>query len=221
MSVLPAGKLDRIEFLEARLSLWSSNAASIGISAGDVTALNALVLSARGDYTAAINARDASKLATQQYNTSVGAMTIDASELIQRIRLHAESTANPNVYNLANIPPPAKPSPPGPPPAPTDVHHSCMPDGSVTLKWKGTLANSAFFKVFRKMTGETAFTSIGAVAAKSIIDDTVPAGTHQAVYYIVGQRGVEQGPPSEWYTVNFGVQGADGGESAGGLSLAA
>lgn len=219
MAVLPDSILERIIFLEQRMSLWANNAVEIGLTPEQVGVLETLVLAARSKHNAALTARNASKLATQELYTAAGTMTSSASEMIQTIRLFAESTQDPEVYDLANIPAPSPPKPAGPPPQPTEVSHHCQPDGSVLLKWKGSLSHGAFFKVYRRMTGEGSFSSIGAVAAKSLIDDTVPAGTHQAIYYIVGQRGIETGPASEWYTVNFGNQ-TESGES-GGLALAA
>lgn len=218
MSVLPQGKLDRIVFLEQRLTKWDTNAAAIGLTDAQVAALTTLVTAARAKYNAAQTARNASKLATQEQDTAINAMTGTGSDMIQTIRLFAESTGDATVYDLADIPAPATPSPAGPPPQPTDLSHTCLPDGAVMLKWKGTTSQGAFFKVYRKMTGQTAFQSIGAVAAKSLVDDTVPAGTHQAFYYVVGQRGTVTGPASDWLTVNFGVQG---GEAAEGVAMAA
>lgn len=219
MSVLPQGKLDRIVYLEQRVTLWDTNAAAIGLSDPQVAALTTLVTAARAKFNAALAARNASKLATQEQDSALSAMTSVASDMIQTIRLFAQASDEPDVvYDLANIPAPASPTPAGPPPQPTDLSHGCLPDGSVQLKWKGTTSQAAFFKIYRKLTGESAFTSIGAVAAKTLIDDTVPAGTHQAFYYVVGQRGTQMGPASEWLTVNFGVQGESGGE---GLALAA
>jgi hypothetical protein len=61
MPILPDSKLAQIEFFEAHISAWTSNAVAIGLTTGLCTTLSTYTAAARAAYNAAQAARDASK----------------------------------------------------------------------------------------------------------------------------------------------------------------
>ena len=102
---------------------------------------------------------------------------------------------------------PQPPTPAGPPEQPTGLAAALLPGGGLRLTWKGTLSQSAFFSVYRKLEGETNFSLLFSPAAKTYDDATIPAGTSSATYFIEGRRD-NFAVPSGWYQVNFGAGGA-------------
>jgi hypothetical protein len=234
MPVLPNDRLKQIEFCESHLTPWNTNAAAIGLTAPDVSNLATLTTAARTAYTAAVAARQASKTATLAFYDAVASMRDDASTLIKVIKTFADSEDNPNVYVLAQIPPPAAPSPAAPPGKPGDFTVILNTDGSVKLRFKS--ADSAgstggLMVVQRRSAGEpeSAFAVIGSVSGAGgrrfteFDDATLTAGAGQAgvVYRVVPSRGGVTGEASDSITVRFGSGGGPGVVSGALLKMAA
>ncbi len=205
MSVLPDKINDRIAWFEQRLQAWQNNAAAIGVLPAQVLQLKNMVTTARANYNAAQTARAVAKDATVVQGSADRAMTSFGSDLIQTIKLFAQTTNNATVYQLSSVPPPAAPTPAGPPKAPTNVIADPNADGTITITWKGSLANSTFYTVWRKpgSAPASAFTQITSVAGKKFIDTNVPGGVSSVNYYVRAQRDLAFSAPSEEVTVNF------------------
>lgn len=218
MATLPESLLARIQFLENVIPKWEANRAELNLTSGQVASMSTLISAARDAYTSVEQIRAESKDTTLEYHNAVSEMTELAADLIRTIRNTAQSTDNPDIYAMGGIPAPATPTPAGAPPAPTGLAHTLDASGAIHLSWKGTLSHRVFYKVYRRLSGETGFTVVAALAGKEWVDSSVPPGTEQATYFIRGQRGSSEGDPSAWYPVNFGYQA---GDAEGGLSLAA
>jgi hypothetical protein len=119
MSVLPDGKLAKIEFCEQHLSTFSANAVAIGTTAAAVTDLTTKTTAARDAFNAQKEAQDAAKSATNTYRLAVEAMTTAVADIIKQVKTKA-AIAGDSVYSLANIPVPATPGPIGELGKPTD-----------------------------------------------------------------------------------------------------
>lgn len=220
MPVLPQGKLDKLMWFEERISQWQANAVAIGLTPALATSMKGLITAGRAAYDAAQAARIAAKNATFTQDVAIGAMVDLGGDLIATIKSFAETTNNPAVYTLSSVPPPAPPSPPPPLTPPEDVLADPNADGTITLKWKGSLKFSTFYAIFRKGPGETTFSPLATVAAKSFIDvsPTPPTATARTVEYIVrAQRQAELGPPAPPAVVTYGA----GGQMFSGIQLAA
>lgn len=199
-------RLEKIEFYEAHLAPWNTNAAAIGLNPAMITQITTDTNAARAAYNAAIAARNASKAATQAYYDAVGVMAEYGSSLISTIRAKAENTADPTVYTKAQIPPPAPPTPAGPPTDATNLRATVQNDGSVLLQWDGTVRNGQFFSVRRQLGGSTAWANLGSVRVKSFVDSTLPAGSAAAVYQVFAHRGSQTSAGSEPLIVYFGSE---------------
>lgn len=211
MGILPNTRLARVEFFEAHDPVWAATAGgagvgTIGLTSAQITAQTTKATDARTKYNAMIAAREAAKSATLAFYNSEDAMTLNGAGLISVIKAFAESTANPNVYVLAQIPPPSQRQPYGPPTNPTNVGAFLENDGSVTLSWKGTLFGGQFYSIWRQLFGSTDWIQVGTVAAKKFNDALVPSGIVSASYQVRGQRGSLSSPGSEPVTVLFGSQ---------------
>jgi hypothetical protein len=215
MGVVPDSRLAKIEFFEQHLAAWTANAVSIGLTAGVVTALGTQTTAARAAYDAAGTARDAAKSATQEFYDQVDTLAGMGSTIIKQIKTFAESTANPNVYTLAQIPPPATPAPTPPPGTPEAFRVELLQSGALVLTWKcpnppgvpGTV-----YEVRRRLGGAGAFAYVGSTGGREFEDQTLPAGQTSATYQVTAIRSTSRGNPGQ-FTVSFGIDGGDGAMS--------
>ncbi|MCW5946862.1 MAG: fibronectin type III domain-containing protein [Fimbriimonadales bacterium] len=203
VAIVPKQINENIEFYENRTTPWEDNATAIGLTQVQVDNLLTLVTAARNAYTAAQNARTAAKVATVALHNALSEMNELGAAFISTIRAKAEATANPNVYNLAQIPPPAPPSPSGIPSAPTNVKGQINSNGHVELSWKGSLAFGTFFSVWKKRPNDTKWKQIGAIAGKKFVDENTKPLVEWAMYQVFAHRSSGTSEGSEPITVFF------------------
>ena len=220
MGVVPDPRLGKIDFYEAHIAPWTSNAAAIGLTPASVTALGGLTTAARTAFNAAEAARLAAKSATQNFYDKVRAMHSGAGagqDMIDTIRNHAETKNDPNVYVLAQIPAPAVPGATPPPGTPFDFTVGLLQNGALELKWKcsnpsGT--QGTIYEVLRR-SGTGAFAFAGATGVKLFTDETVPSDAAPVTYQITAVRSTSRGNPAQ-FIVNFGF----GGPGLAGVTIA-
>ena len=212
MSIVPSTDIGRITFYEAHISGWTATPAVIGLTAADCTALAPLIINARKAYNDQQVALEAAKAATMTMHNNVLLMHALGSADIAKIKAFAESSHNPAVYALANIPAPAAPSPVGPPGTPTDFTVSLTQAGAIILKWKcanPTGAAGTVYEVRRRIGGGNEFQFLGSQGTRTFTDDTLPAGSTGVTYQITAIRSTRRGEPAQ-FNVNFGVGGGGG-----------
>lgn len=231
MGIVPDNRLGKIEFYEAHISPWTTNAVAIGLTAGSVTALGTLTTNARKAFDAAEAARQAAKTATQAYYDAVRAMHSGpgaGADMIELIKNKAQTTNNPSVYTLAQIPPPATPGTTPPPGLPFDFTVGLLQNGALELKWKCNNPSGTQGTVYevKRRTGTTgAFGYVGSTGVKTFTDDTVAAGSPSVTYQVTAIRSTQRGNPGQ-FTVSFGVGGpgltiASVVEGSGNMKMAA
>ncbi|QQS09697.1 MAG: hypothetical protein IPK69_03495 [Phycisphaerales bacterium] len=212
MAVLPSSIVDRLEWFEQRYQDWIDNSASVGLSPAQSDAVKQATVAARAAYNAAQAARIAAKNATIGQAAAMRTLSDLGADAIRYIRAFAESQPTQQqqdtVYQLASVPPPAPPTPAGPPEAPTDLVGDPNADGTVTLNWKGSTANQTFFTIWRRIGTSTTWTQVGAVASKTFIDATAPAGVASVRYTVRAQRNNQVSAQSVEAVVNFGISQA-------------
>ena len=209
MAILPQSIVGRIEFLESRLAKWSLDPAGIGLDLPSITALQTATENARTALTEQGAAHAAARASTLNLHNVADVMDNLASDAIRAIKLHASQTNDPNVYVLANIPAPQPPTPAGPPKAPTELVADPNADGTVTLRWKGSVANHTFFSLQRKLDSGP-WMPLGAMAVKTFLDTTIPTPPPTAVLYrVFSQRQNLVSEPSMLAGVSYGS--GDGG----------
>lgn len=215
MGVVPDSRLGKIEFYEAHIAPWTTNAAAVGLTPASVTALGTLTTQARAAFNAAEAARQAAKAATQNFYDKVRAMHSGpgaGQDMIDTIRVYAETKNDPNVYNLAQIPPPATPGVTPPPGTPFEFTVGLLQNGALELKWKcnnpsGT--QGTIYEVKRRIGESGAFQFVGAIGVRTFIDDTIPSGSSPVTYQVTGVRSTQRGNPAQ-FTVSFGSGGGGG-----------
>ena len=211
MGNFEGSRRQRLDWIEARIDQWQANAAVIGITPAQALALKALVAAASASSTAAGVARDNAKSATRKYYDAMSGMSGPTRDLIVTIKAFAETSNNPNVYNLSNIDPPAPPTPVVAPTAPFDVSGSVSPTGNATITWdadRSGASSGIFFMLERKRGGEATFLVFGGTAEKNFldVDPRFASGTIQ--YRVKAQRG---GLSSTWSVpIAFSITGGGG-----------
>jgi hypothetical protein len=217
MGIVPSTRIGKVEFYEAHVGPWTANAAGIGLLPASVTALATAVTAARAAYNAHIAAQAAAKAATNNFYDKVRSMHSApgfGADMIQTIKAYAETKNDPNVYNLAQIPPPPVPGTVPPPGTPTDFTVALHQNGAVELKWKCENPEGSVGTIYevRRRTGTSTtapFVFVGAVGVRTFVDDTIPSGVSPVAYEITAVRSTSRGAPAQ-FTVTFGVGGGSG-----------
>lgn len=217
MSTVPEDRAGKIEFYAAHLGPWAAHAAAIGLSPGAVASIAHRLAEAREAYEAHRAAQAAARAATAAYHQKVAALhgaPGGGSDAIRTIRAFAETTGDPNVYTLAQIPPPAAPAAPGsgpPPGTPFDLRLRLHQDGALELRWRCSNPRHARGIVYEIMrsTGEPGAPSeyLGAVGTRRFVDRTLAAAAGaEIVYRITAVRSTSRGDPAE-FIVRLGAGG--------------
>lgn len=181
-----------------------------------MTVFTAKVTAARAAFNAAEAARSTSKAATTAFYERVALMQDQGSDLLRTIRNYAITKNDPNVYVLAQIPPPATPGTTPPPGTPFDFRVVLEPTGSLAIGWKCNNpagVSGTIYEVKRKIgTGAgAAAVYVGATGVRTFTDATVPssAAASGVTYQITGVRSTSRGVTGQ-FVVNFGVPGGGG-----------
>ena len=213
MSIVPSSRLGKIEFYEQHIAPWTAHAAALGLQAEPVAELATATGEARAAYDAHLAAQQAARTATQNFYEKVRLMHNapgKGADMIAAIKNHAETTNNPEVYILAEIPPPAAPGSVPPPALPTDFRVEIGQGGNLILRWKASNpagGAGTVYLVERKLNNTGDFAFLGAAGGDKTFDDAMlPAGVSQVDYRIRGQRSGVSGPAAIW-TVRIGAGG--------------
>lgn len=207
MNVIPATRTDTLTFFETHLEPWITHAKTLGVPEADLEALKLITESARAAFVAQQQAASAAQAATQRYHQEADAMRALGAAIVARIKVNAQTARDPNLYVLAQVPPPlprGRANTAAPVPAPTAVRLRMSASGAVEVSWEAAINRRTFFSVYRTLPGESKATLLGSVAAKSFTDTTVPRGTTHAVYHVVAQRGTTQSQSSPNVSISFG-----------------
>ena len=198
-----------LEWCQVHDPIFTAHAVEIGLTPAQATAFKTATTDGAAKLLAQETAKEASKVATQNVNTSFTTLNTDAGDVVRSIRAFAETSPDPaRIYALAQIPPPADPTPAPPPAQPTDLTVTLDPtEGTITLNWKAANplgTSGTAYVVRRKLPEETEFSFLGVSGKKSFVDTTLVAGPDSVQYTVQGQRADQTGPVSHIFTVNFG-----------------
>lgn len=222
MPILPSSRIDRLEFFEAHLGPFSTNAVAIGLTSAQVATLSSQTSAARAAYQAMLAAHNAAKTATQGFYNACGIMTETGADYIKTIKSFSATTNNPNVYQLAQLPPPKAPSVQPPPATPSSLTATLLNNGAVQLDWQGNIKGGVACSVWRKLASEANFIQVGMVTGeRRYVDSNLPVGAASGVQYQVqAHRTGQNSEFSEPIAVRFGSVGDEAGGD-GELKIAA
>lgn len=205
MPELPDTRIGKIEYCEAHVAPWTTNAVAIGTTTTAVTDFSTKTTAARAAYAAQQAAINAAKAATNNFHIAVRSMATAAQDIIDQVRVKA-NTSGLGVYSLAQVTPPATPQPMGPLGKPSDFTCELGTTGALKLKWKCTNprgATGATYQIWRRIGSVGQFEFLVGVGAKKFTDATVPAGSTQVQYQIQAVRSTSVGEFA-LFIVNFG-----------------
>jgi hypothetical protein len=218
--------LEQIQFCETHNPVWAANAVAIGLTVPQVTALTTLTTAARASYSTSQTTRQAAKAATTTFHNNTKSMRDSAADLIALIKAYAESKNDPNIYGLAQIPPPSPPTPAVAPSQPINFAVTIEPTGALTLSFESEnsgASSGGFFIVQRRLGASGNYTTIGGTPGvggggrrTTFTDDTLPGGTPTVSYIVTPRRGTLVGTSSEAINITFGI---GGGASVQGATL--
>lgn len=206
MAIVPKRIVDRIQFYLNHLTPFTTHATAIGLEAEEVADLGTKAHAAQTALSERSEAQQTAQNKTVALHDAVQAMSIAGAALIEKIRAKAKQ-AGPEVYTLAEIPPPATPSSPGIPGTPESLRVT-LNSSELLLKWKCKNppgCTGVMYQVWRSCDGGE-FEYLGGAGQKSFIDSTVPAGTSAITYKIQGVRSMSVGLWAE-FNVRFGAGG--------------
>ena len=112
---LPKKINERIQYVQAHIDPFETNATAIGLVSGDVTDLVTKATAARTAFDLRESLRQQAEAATLDLNSKVDTMTVAWAACTDKIKGKAKQVGGTSVYTLAQIPAPATP---GPTPAP-------------------------------------------------------------------------------------------------------
>jgi hypothetical protein len=200
-----------LAWCQAHTIPWGSNAAGIGLTAPIALEFTTLTTALATSMDAVETARLAYRNAVNNCNDAYRDLRAAAGNNVRSIRGYAEQQPKPQeIYDLAQIDPPAPPSPMPAPGQCTNLRVELLANGALGLRWKSANpagASGTAYEIFRRIGTSGAFGYIGVAGGdKSYTDDTVPAGSTSVTYEITGIRSGIRGLPAQ-FLVNFGVGG--------------
>ncbi len=210
-TVIPQSKTQMVAFLRARMATWKAQAENLGMTEAQTQLLEDHLSDTEALLENVVNARLASKSATGSFDVGAATLRALAQQAVERIRVQAQSTNNPDLYNLAMIPAPQPPTPAGPPEVPTDVFADPNADASVTVRWKGSASHGQFFTIWRRVGENGNWSQIATIAGRTRVfnDFTVPSPVTTngaSLFYMVrGQRGTQVSGPSNFGVIQYGA----------------
>lgn len=177
-----------IEYLEDRIPLWEADPTAVGLSVEQVAAASLLTQAARDAYSSQQSALLAAENALTTRDEAITSMRGLASNLIATIRAYARAENDPGVYAAAGLEPPQGPSPSPDPVTPTDVTVQLGTQGTIEVRWEGSLALGTYYEVQRTLDNGVNWVAVDTVATRIVSDNGVPAGTPQAGYRVRAKR---------------------------------
>lgn len=210
MGTVPLGKQEAIEWYEARVGGWEEDPAAVGLTPAMAAAVRARLSAARESY------NRAQKLC-RQYHAAIDQQDADLAQLrragtpaIQTVRGFAAmgpaitgGRSEAEVLAHAQLAAIRDPAPIPAAPA-SSLRWSLGTDGALTLRWDGRLGTGTSYIVERALMPSSgphagrlgAFGAVGMVQAKTMKDNSFPAGTAAAAYQVRALKGGELTEPS-------------------------
>ena len=206
MGTFPNSRLGKVEFYESHVPIWGTAPTTIGLTVAQVTALSTATANARKAYDEQVSAHEAAKAATLNFHETVRLMHNApgrGADMVLVIRTYAQTTNNPNVYVLAQIPPPATPGTTPPPGTPFDFAVGLLQNGALELRWKCNNPEGTSGTIYEVKRGGQ---FIGATGVRTFTDETLSSGSSPVTYQVTGVRSTSRGNPAQ-FTVTFGMGG--------------
>jgi len=195
MRLIPRGRNDAIDWFARRLTAWTDDPESIGLTEAQVQRLAELLEAARVAGDAVETARRAATAARPAFLDAADDLRDYGAQLTKIIRAHADATGDAEVYTRSLVRPDAEPAPRPAPAPPADVRGRITAAGHVELTWRASIAHGAVFVVERRLVpvdhhGLGDWSILDAVHATGYLDTRIPLGLAAAQYRLRARRGL-------------------------------
>lgn len=209
-TVIPTRDSEFVVWAQTHAPVFSSNAAAIGLSAGQATVFAAAATAVQQAFGDVEAARAALQGAQDAWATTRLNSRRTAGDTVRFIKAYAENYKDPaSVYATAQIPAPNAPAPVGPPNAATTLKATLdVSTGTLTIRWKATQPKGmtgVVYQVQRVIGSGNTFTQVGLTGSKNFQDFEIPSGASRVQYRVIAQRGSQQSQASAVLDVRFGT----------------
>ena len=211
MGNIPGNRNDLFTFAQAHMDVWQTNAAAIGLTPAQATAVTNSVALTQARREAVESLRTQARTATTDQTEAFRALRTAVAAAVNNINTFAgnqPAADRGKVYSIAQIQPPQPRTPSAPPGQPTDLSIALNPTtGALLVRWRCTNPDNVSGVVYnvKRRIGAGAFAIIGATGEKRFEDFSIPAGTSQITYTVQAQHGSALGQPSTAIDVRFGT----------------
>jgi hypothetical protein len=203
MSVIPDGRDDMLTFYANHIEAWIAKAALLGLDPVKLAAMSQALDAALAQQQSARQLRSAAQVATDQLNMQAAGVRAMGGAVVARIRANAESTGNIELFEAASLPMPRPATPAGPAEPAASVTAEPSADGTITVRWRGTVSRNQSFEIERSVDGGPRIL-IKSTRRKRYLDEAVPMNVAGIVYWVYGVRNEERSRPAST-TVQFGT----------------
>ncbi len=201
-----------LNFFNERIALWTANSLALSLSNGDITTLTALLDDANAKYAAAREGWNEYKALVDAQEESMNGLYDFGSLLVQQIRVAAKKEGTEELYHLAQIDPPKKPSSRTEAPIPTNLQLRSTTNGNLVLTFEANKGQGSVFVIQRRyktLAGVVSgFQYMDTTGEKSWTDTAVPGGIEWIAYQVATR--LTTNVVSDWSdekTFNFGTIG--------------
>lgn len=211
--VVPVTHSAMLDFYLTHAAAWQTDPGAVGLTPEVAAAVREAVEAATAARNVGYRLRQQMLAATLEYRRALAQLGTVGSAAMSMIRAHAEVTGDESIYPRAQIPPPRRPTRAPEPVSPTDLSAHPLADGTIRLKWRGTVALNQSFEVLRSVDeGPRVF--LAGMRTKEWVDQDVPAQVRSIRYQVYSVRGGKRSARATTASVRFGTrEGQAAGQS--------
>lgn len=203
MSVIPDARDDMLTFYANHIEAWIAKAALLGLDPAKLADMSQALVAAKAQQQSARQLRSAARVATDQLNAQAAGVRAMGGAVVALIRANAESSGNLEIYEAASLPMPRPATPAGPAEPAASVTAEPNADGTITLRWRGTVSRNQSFEVERSVDGGPRVL-LKSTRLKRYLDAAVPMNVTGIIYWVYAVRNEERSGPVST-TVQFGT----------------
>ena len=200
MTTIERTQQGTLDFFTRRIDAWTENAALLNLSAEDLAALSAFLSDAQTKFTEAKEALDDARAKVDLQDEAIDDLYNFGSLLVQQIRVAAKKDGTDEIYALAKIEPPKKPSARTEAPVPTNLRLRNTTNGNLVLSFTANKGQGSVFVIQRqyKTVGGTLtqYEYMDTTSEKTWTDTNVPSGLEWIGYQVATK--LTNGVVSDW-----------------------
>lgn len=209
MSTIPTQPEQSIDWVQAHIGPWTTNAELLKLDPLVIGELSALASAAADARTAKINAKTAYSNAVTTFDEAVKAMRTLAGGQVSIIRSTARNAENPEaIYTAAVVPAPADRAASPAPGTPTGFKHSLSIGGDLTVRFacpNPPRVGPVTYRVERRVgISSNPFIPFVTLKDRELVDSGIPQGTTEVTYRITPQTSTKDGGLAQ-FAIQFGA----------------